>query len=375
MTMAPFDSTQPSYGAGRLSSVMRQEFYSLFCRDKSPLRCRATNPVSRSVYVYPSAVENYWRNLWALKTNINFSGGNSLEVTLPGSLPYIALLGLNTSNSLVWVNGTAAASPVAPICPVGLIPLCLVYCTPGMNAIQNFESAGATPTDGYILTDMRPFINFGSNLVTDPDSLSVFFEDFTSWRKMGTGIYKANNPWVLDQSGAPEPTLISGAGGVLRHLGSSYKMPGIHPYGQDTALPFLASKNPTVKFSFGLYGAEPWIIRAGLVSTPILDIAPNYGIYVNIYGSLFSPGNYVFECSNLSDTVLDTGVASGSGVLHECKMVVSGGGASVEVYIDGVDKGAITTNIPSVPLMFDIGSGVANNVGFIIDYVDIRQSR
>ncbi len=80
------------------------------------------------------------------------------------------------------------------------------------------------------------------------------------------------------------------------------------------------------------------------------------------------------------ETTMSTGVVAAPGVYHTARMVVTGGGAAVEFFIDGVSKGTITTNIPaesgaSFQLSPGFASSVANDETLSVDYMALSQQR
>jgi hypothetical protein len=88
--------------------------------------------------------------------NVSFAGGNTPTFTAPVSYPRIDLVTINSSGSIVIVNGTENASPVAPTFPNGSITLCEVYHVVGETAI--YDNANQQSGQGYIQADVRPFL-------------------------------------------------------------------------------------------------------------------------------------------------------------------------------------------------------------------------
>lgn len=77
-----------------------------------------------------------------------------------------------------------------------------------------------------------------------------------------------------------------------------------------------------------------------------------------------------------ASSTLVTSTSAANGVYHAGRMVITGRGTSVEIWLDGVDLGAITTNIPTVDLFPSMGtSSVSANDGLDVDYVCLSQNR
>lgn len=96
-------------------------------------------------------------------TFVAFAGGNSPSFTAPVTNPRIDMLSINSSGTLVRTAGTEAASPVAPAVPANNIPLCLVRNVVGQTTIRDFDSQ--VVGQGYVLTDLRPFIGIGGSMI------------------------------------------------------------------------------------------------------------------------------------------------------------------------------------------------------------------
>lgn len=106
-------------------------------------------------------------------TFVSFAGGNSPVFTAPVTNPRIDMLSINSSGVLVRTAGTEAASPVAPAVPVNNIPLCLVYNVVGQTAIHDFDTLVAG--QGYVLTDLRPFIGIGGSMIKSVQRGTITF--------------------------------------------------------------------------------------------------------------------------------------------------------------------------------------------------------
>lgn len=108
-------------------------------------------------------------------TFVSFAGGNSPSFTAPAANPRIDLLCINSSGTLTRTAGAEAGSPTAPAVPVNSIPLCSVYNRVGQTVIHDNDAQ--VGGQGYILTDLRPFIGIGGGVIKSIQSgtISVAF--------------------------------------------------------------------------------------------------------------------------------------------------------------------------------------------------------
>lgn len=98
-------------------------------------------------------------------TRVIFAGGNSPSFTAPTTNPRIDLLVIDSAGTLSRVVGTEAASPTVPTYPSDKLTICEVYNRVGQTAIRDTD----TPGQGYILRDVRPFLQ------NAPPILSLYF--------------------------------------------------------------------------------------------------------------------------------------------------------------------------------------------------------
>lgn len=102
-----------------------------------------------ALYVEPGVV-------YVNGTEIYFAGGITPTVTAPVSHPRIDVLTLDSSGTLAWTTGTENASPVAPTYPANKLPICEL-----MNVVSETilnDNANQAGSQGYILNDVRPFL-------------------------------------------------------------------------------------------------------------------------------------------------------------------------------------------------------------------------
>lgn len=365
MAMEPFDSTKPVFESPSVSSEMRNNLLALHNGDIAPLRPRASNPLAMTVYVNPSLIEDYWLQVWhGFETPLNFAGGDSPVVVEPTVNPRIDLLTINAEGTLAWTEGEENAAPVPPDCPEDVIPICYIYCKTTMTKICNFEDTGTYPNDGYIYQDIRPFLNLGSQtpewIPMDPTLKSEFYEDFFSTPE---GVYLWSTTYC---------TLIpwTGAGGIALLRGNG-TWGFTFVYYQTDQKPFLAANNPTITIRQAQFGGADMPRRFGL-TTAVFQFNDQDGIYFRHALS----GNYFGVCrSGGVESTVDTGIAAALGEFHDLKMVVTGT-TSVKVYIDGVLKGTITTNIPAAAMFICADTGHTSvDSGMYLDYIHIIQDR
>lgn len=160
------ESSKPATSGTRSSSDMRNAFGALFQGDLAPLRPRAQSTPDMTVAVNPALVQSFFSQVWlGTTTPLSYAGGNSGSVSAPSSNPRIDLLTIDSSGTLAWTTGSEGASPTAPDCPAGKMPICYIYCKTTMTKIVNYEDKDANPNEGYIYKDIRPFLNMGGATV------------------------------------------------------------------------------------------------------------------------------------------------------------------------------------------------------------------
>ena len=133
--------------------------------------------------------------------------------------------------------------------------------------------------------------------------------------------------------------------------------------------PFLASKNPTIEVIAAQFGTG-----AGTRYFGLMNSAASPGTD-GIYFRHTNGGNIIAVArASGSESTVDTGVAASS-TARKCKMVVTGG-ASIDVQIDGVSKGTLSTNIPSAALgVYIDGGSTATTDGIKASFFKVQQSR
>ena len=163
-SQAVAESVKPADGDGFTPGDHRNAYSSLYQGDLSPLRPRAKAPATPLINIAPAEIENFYRQIYWNSGHVQFAGGDSPAFPAPASNPRIDLLVLDVSGGptgvLTRIAGTEAASPAEPALPDlrTNIPLCYVYNRAGQTKIVNAEDSGASPTEGYLYRDVRPWV-------------------------------------------------------------------------------------------------------------------------------------------------------------------------------------------------------------------------
>ncbi len=215
----------------------------------------------------------------------------------------------------------------------------------------------------------------------DPESNAIVYEEFvgTVGGSLVSGFYNGSYVWGLNTFGnagvADNATQTNGR----INVSGDGALSGYITLGGTLAnadLAFIVTKNPTIKVSFGQLGGNNGntTIINGLVDSTINNANPTNGLFFR-----FTQGGIISAVARKAnvETTLSTGITAANGVLHTFRLVVTGGGTSVEVWADGADIGAIATNIPTVALFgaMNCGSATSTANGQIVDYFYVSQTR
>lgn len=213
-----FDSTVPATNASRASAPIKNNFNALFNGDFGPLRPSAQGSPNKTIAIAASTLDSYWQQVWVgVDTPLTYAGGNTGTFTDNASgNPRIDLVTIDSAGAIAIVQGTAAASPVAPNCPSGKIPICYVYLPNGYAHIDNNGSQSGS--DGYIYRDLRPFMNLGGGVPTG--SITMF------------GAAAAPSGWLLCDGSAVSETTYSALFAVIGHTfgdpgGGNFNVPNM----------------------------------------------------------------------------------------------------------------------------------------------------
>jgi hypothetical protein len=108
-------------------------------------------------------------------TRVIFSGGSTPTVTTPSGNPRIDVLTIDNTGTLAWTTGTEASSPSAPTYPANKAALCELYNVVGET--QLLDNGNQASGQGYILNDVRPFLQYPFNPGAIPASLLPSADD------------------------------------------------------------------------------------------------------------------------------------------------------------------------------------------------------
>ncbi len=131
--------------------------------------------VGMTVAVRGTDLGSYYRNVYLGVSPLQMNMTASPTITAPTTNPRIDILLVDSSGTLSWVTGTEAASPSAPwsSVPTNKIPVCLVYNKTTETKILDYEDKDTDTNQGYILADVRPFLNLGSGWLQGADVASA----------------------------------------------------------------------------------------------------------------------------------------------------------------------------------------------------------
>lgn len=203
-----------------------------------------------------------------------------------------------------------------------------------------------------------------SNNALDPEAKFVFVEDFSSQPDPGTPRF-GSSYWNVY---AGSLSMAGGASGIARFYDDgTNNEAALNDLEQGI---FAASRNPVLKVGIANYGNDGGIRRFGF-GTDTLDNVPH-----TIQIRWTPNANLVLAVrSGGAETTLDSGVAMTTGVFRKVRVVVTGT-TSVQLFVDGVARGMIVTNIPvSAMRLRTLLSGSAAGNGMDIDYIQIIQDR
>lgn len=119
--------------------------------------------VGLTVVVQGTDLGSYYRHVY-LGAQPMLSDAQAAPAIIPPSTnPRIDILTVDSSGTLAWVAGSEASTPVTPWAslPANKIPICTVYQRVGMTKILAYEDKDTDTNQGYILADVRPFLNLG----------------------------------------------------------------------------------------------------------------------------------------------------------------------------------------------------------------------
>lgn len=313
---------------------------------------------------------------------LTFAGtdGSTLNIGTGGTLGALALLSAVGTSQITDANvtyakiqnvtdarllGRSAGSTGAPqeiTVGSGLSLSAGSLTATGLSAASQAQ-VQAESSDTVAMTPSNMKYRLGS---VDPSTKFEFYEDFE--HEVTAGSVFGKSAWTIT-SGAL--SIIAGTGGVARFSDSGANM-DIPLRSSTTSLPWITSKNPILKCRMANYGATGGIRRIALTSASP-DGTAIHGVQLT-----WTPGANLFlrVRAGGAESTLDSGVVMETGgTFHTAKVVVTGT-TSVELFVDGVSKGTVTTNIATAAMGLWImltGSAAAN--GIDCDYIQIVQDR
>jgi len=113
-----------------------------------------------AIAVMGSNLGSYYQHVHFAGEPVTVDAQLSPALTAPTANPRIDILVIDSAGTLSWVAGTEASTPVAPWAsvPVAKMPIAEVYCKTSMTKVVPYEDKDVETTEGYILSDVRPFL-------------------------------------------------------------------------------------------------------------------------------------------------------------------------------------------------------------------------
>ncbi len=151
--------------------------------DLAYLRPKAQDTPDLTIKVGAAVIESYWCPIYfADGTVASYAGGNTGNFTAPATNPRYDIVSLKSDNTLTVTTGSEGASPSFPDIPIGEIPICAVYLTPGSSVIKDpAEASILSPiTDAFTTEDNYLLFSCGQSAVKfqwDTANVSGHFED------------------------------------------------------------------------------------------------------------------------------------------------------------------------------------------------------
>jgi hypothetical protein len=213
----------------------------------------------------------------------------------------------------------------------------------------------------------------------------VFVEHFVNYDNSNEETVA--NAWLKTYSGLGiADTFVAAANGMVEFAqssGSSGQRFFLHsnPSGTGNQGAIAASKNPKIVIRMRMTSAgtlnSPVIFAGAANEMPAAAVAtpnPDSGIFIR---KRSTDTNWIAVArSNTVESTLDTGIAANDSVFRDFELVVTGT-SSVEVFVDGVSKGTISSNIPSETLGLFLGGSSGSDTGQIptieVDAIAVEQ--
>lgn len=119
--------------------------------------------VGMTIAVEGTKSGDFYKNVYLTTQPLEVDVQSAPTITAPTTNPRIDILTIDSAGTLAWTTGTEATTPSAPWSSVsqGKIPICTVYCKTTMTKVLDFEDKDTDTNQGYIHSDLRPFLNTG----------------------------------------------------------------------------------------------------------------------------------------------------------------------------------------------------------------------
>lgn len=151
------------YGFQALTASKTYYFDTIFARTGLAVAVSTTN------------IGEYFKQVYLSNEPLEIDDSSSPAITPPSANPRVDILVINKAGTLSWVVGTEDSTPVADWAsvPTGSTPICLVYCRTTMTEVVEFHERASFTSDGYILADVRPFLQKGFAMLKGTDVASA----------------------------------------------------------------------------------------------------------------------------------------------------------------------------------------------------------
>ena len=254
--------------------------------------------------------------------------------------------------------------------------------TTSPNPSYKLDVIGQIHSTGDICTDAvgGKCLSTGGGAAFDPESYLEFYEDFES-TIYTTSAFQSKYFWDINTCDTAITPVSPGTHGIIRiqnNVGGVENCAAIsNGFSSYSTKPWNITKNPT----FATRWAPEPVGGAYKTASNQIGFADNVpgseqnGLFFNnsYWGNIFA----VAKKNNVV-TILDTGVALKNGSFHKGKFVVTGGGTSANVYIDGVLKGTISTNLPNTAALGIVAGSKRlywAGDGMDLDYIYAKEDR
>lgn len=119
--------------------------------------------VGMTVAVRGTSLGDYYRHVSLGTQPVTVDAQAAPTLVAPSSNPRIDILVAHSTGTVSFYSGTEASSPSAPWAsvPANVVPIAEVYLKPTMTSVLDYEDKDTDTDQGYILSDVRPFLKLG----------------------------------------------------------------------------------------------------------------------------------------------------------------------------------------------------------------------